>query len=142
MPSNNLKKLDHPAYRIFSVCANKVPEMSDEELDLFANTISMAHGDFESQIAPLKSRNPSLILVNYLNSTYSRPNEEEMRNAEKNRQAICMTLAAILDTDISARDTIFRLRKVNENEPMKILASTTGRSYVKLCYEICLLDRD
>lgn len=125
LPSDNLKKLDQPAYRIYSICAGKLPEMSDAELNLFANTISLAHGDFESQIASLKSRNPSLILVNYINSTYSRPNEEEMRIAENDKRAICMTLAAILDSDISAKDTLLRLRKVNE-EPMKILASSTS----------------
>lgn len=124
--ANRLQILDRPAYKIFSVCGTQVPKMSDVELDLFAKTFSMAHGDFGSQISSLKARNPAIILLNYMNSTYSRPNEEELRMAEGVKQAICMTLASILDSDITATSKGFKLRKASENEPMKVLASTTS----------------
>jgi hypothetical protein len=123
--TDKLQKLDRPAYKIFSVCGNKVPEMSEEELSLFAKTFSMAHGAFGSQIAGLKTRNSSIILVNYMNSTYTRPIEEELRMAEGVKPALCMTLAALLDSDISSTVSHFKLKRVSDKEPMKVLASTT-----------------
>lgn len=101
--------LAKPQYKLFSVCAGKI-SASEEDLRLIARNFEFLHGKFSpEQNAAIRKLNPDIKCLIYINSTYTRTEEDVGIVESKYRDALCMLLAARLVDPIDASRTNFRV---------------------------------
>ena len=126
----DFKPLDKPQYKLYTVCAGKIPNTSDEDLRLIAKNFEFYHGKFTTEQADaIRKINPAFKCLTYINSTYTRT-EEDVRIVEsKYREGLCMMLAANLQQSIDANCTKFSVAPyVNEKRKAKNQAEIAIRA--------------
>ncbi len=119
--------LDRPQYKLISVCPGPAEDLSQGEAQLFARSFVLAHGDFSrATIERLKSLNPDLVLLRYMNSTYTR-REAQLAAAERHKTAVAMTRVATLARDVARGTTRVHLRPLDDDarRPIALRASTS-----------------
>ncbi|MCX6309424.1 MAG: hypothetical protein NTY32_11545, partial [Bacteroidia bacterium] len=127
---DDFKPLDKPQYKLYTICAGKIPNTSEEDLRLIATNFEFYHGKFTTlQADAIRKINPAFKCLTYINSTYTRT-EEDVRIVESNyREGLCMMLAANLQQSIDAKCTTFNVEAVmNEKTKTKNLTAIAIRA--------------
>ena len=124
--------LTKPQYKLYSVCSGDNTKVSEDDLRLIAQNFEFYHGHFTPEQADvIRKFNPEFKCLTYINSTYTKTNDDLGLIESQYRDCIGMLLAARLTESIDATQTQFSVALAdNTNKNSKkvpaipILAST------------------
>jgi hypothetical protein len=106
---DEVKPLDHPAYKLYSICSEKMTP-TEEDLRRLALNFVLCHGKFtKAQNEVLHRFNPDFKSLTYINSTYTRSVDDVGYAETKCRTGLCMLLAGRLAEALAAADTHLRV---------------------------------